>query len=396
MLYKEPDSEKHNRFYALVGTFFLALTFFTVRMTMAYIDQPRVLGSQIGGEIQQPSGDLQVGEGSGQGTGQLPVVPIQPEEPAPTAVIQQPTSAPQPTSVPLPTSQPAPVEPTSIPSEPMPTPPPVQEVVEIDDPSTEVIIRNDDNTIVIVDAEDNTPIAHSPAIPLPGLLYPGQPPSTVSPTIDTGTLPYPTPAPLASTSEESDGSSSFIDTAYNFVSESFTLGRKRIAPPDRAVPSNSIKITYTSNIPSQNLDEWLRKYQYQVWALGQNDVAIYRNGIVALTEYDVKLSLSKLSMKLLTENGEMQALYSHDGVWSYLSYTRHLISEDTHEEPMRLMLEGNELVYKVTADSRQMFLAFIPVRICRQITVSAETRDILDLHTCSSLDYMLDLISLAT
>lgn len=397
MLYREVDHEKHNPLYALVGTFFVALALFTYQAGLGLMNDARVLGTQIGGDTQIETGQLQPGSGSGDGTGdgsgsgQSPAQP--PEEPAPTTQIQQPqqptTIIQQPTQAPqIPTQQP--VEPTDVPTEPVqPTPPPVETEITITDPTTEVIVKNEDNKLIIYDADGGVMLGEAPSLQptITEILTEVDNPSDMSqPTSIPGT-------PDTGANADNASTATFADKAYEFASQSLQFGKTSVMLPAPRT-SSSIKITYASNIPTQNLDEWLRKYQYQVWALGDNDVAIYRNGIVTLTKYSIKLSLSKLSLKLLTDQGDKQVLYSHDGIWDYVSESLHIISKDTHEEPMRLDLEGDQLVYHITGDSRQLLLAVVPVRVCMRIDVSAETRDILDSHRCSQIDTLKDFLSI--
>lgn len=171
------------------------------------------------------------------------------------------------------------------------------------------------------------------------------------------------------------------------------IGFKPKGPNFDSVPASSVRITYKAAGADSNIDEWLRKYQFQVWALGDEYIAIYRNGITTITPYPIRLGLSKLSFKVETDQGDQQVLYYPDNVWSYLS-DLNVISSNSHDEPIMLSYEDDELLYRITAESSQFMFAVIPSNVCMKITISAETRDVQDAQTCSTWDSIKDFLSI--
>jgi hypothetical protein len=424
--------------YALVGVFFLVLSFFTAVQTWRFLHEPQVLGSQT--LAQAVGGSGQEGQEGQDGRGGQILQPTKGIETGPT-IVSQPTD----TIIREPTSVPPPIEiipePTTVISEPTPTP--VQEEVTITDPETEIIIRNDDNTLVIIDTSTGNPIAEVPSVPtdsedntrpadtVPHIDSQTSAPIAMIPTPDSSNslAVLPTTSPLVAAQEPTiipspgPNPGTFFTDVINTVGSPFGIryssprarnpsdvnieeapsffgftinlfgdSNKTVAR-SRSIPASSIKITYAAGGPQSNLDEWLKKYQFQVWALGEDYIAIYRNGVTTITPYAIKLGLSKLSFKVDTERGEMQVLYYPDAIWSYLSDV-HLISENTHDEPLVLISENDELMYHVTGHSNQFFFALIPTSVCREISISARTREIQESSSCSAWDSIMDLLSL--
>lgn len=180
------------------------------------------------------------------------------------------------------------------------------------------------------------------------------------------------------------------------LSNVFPFGKSanHIVVDDITIPLDSVKITYDTQKANLELDEWLRKYQFQVWALGDEYIAINRNGITAITKYPIKLGVSKLSFKSITPVGDKRAIYYFDSAWTYLD-TLNIISQDIHEKPIEIVLDNDELVYRIQGESPQFMFALVPVKVCRNAIVSAETREVKSVESCSSFDSIQDGISLS-
>ncbi len=190
----------------------------------------------------------------------------------------------------------------------------------------------------------------------------------------------------------SNDSGNPVEVVQNSLKDSFSFdddeSQSRTFPP-----TSAIKITYASGSKDIDLDRWLEDYQFQVWALGDSDIAIHRKGITTVTSYPIKLGLSKQSFKADTEAGEKQVLYYPDSVWTYATEVGS-ISEGTHDEPMKLVIENNELVYHIKAASKQFMFAVFPTEVCKEMVISAETRKITYEDTCSVVDTIKDAISI--
>lgn len=179
------------------------------------------------------------------------------------------------------------------------------------------------------------------------------------------------------------------------ISSIFSFGKSSNNVSEESdVPLDSVKITYDTQKANLELDEWLRKYQFQVWALGEEYIAIHRNGITAITKYPIKLGISKLSFKAMTPFGDKRAIYYFDSAFNYLD-TLNIISQDIHEKPIEIVLDNDELVYKIQGESPQFMFALIPVKVCRNAIVSAETREVKNVESCSTFDSLQDGISLS-
>lgn len=300
--------------------------------------------------------------------------------------------------------------------------------VTITNPTTEIIIQNTNTELVITDVGSQTEIVSVPAVPASGstqqtspsapsqqVPVAGQASASTSTSPGTGTLAstptvistlpgittktYPSYATTGMTSGTAQVQpSAQSPTMLSTVSQTFAkplsyIGIGTDAGSASVVPADAVTIQYTPAGQTTNLDKWLRDYQFQVWAVGSDTVAIYQRGITTYTTDAIKLGLSKLSFKLVTDSGELPVLYYPYTVWTHLSAI-HEISEDTHDQPIRLISEGGTLRYFVHAHSRQFLLAAIPVSICRNIVVAVDTGDILDSRACSQFDSALDALSL--
>jgi hypothetical protein len=382
--------------YARVGLAGIALSFALLFTSWRLMYGEQVLGTTS----DMTSGDaLQAPSQTGQEVGADQPVQIQ----------QNPTQGDTQTEVQLPSS-------------------PTTEVT-ISNPTTEIVIENTDSELVITDVGSQTEIVSIPSAPLipidtGGVLIPstpGQSPTTqdvpaptqstipVTPARDTlpvvtSTLPgivtttyvYTSTQNIPSvTAQELNKNGTFLSSVQNSLAGPLSyIGIGSDEGSASRVPAEAVTIQYTPAGQTTNLDAWLKDYQFQVWAVGSDTVAIYRHGITTYTTDAIKLGLSKLSFKLITDTGDLPVIFYPDTVWAYLSDIR-VISKDTHDQPMKLVSEGGTLRYLVHAHSRQLLLAAIPVSICRNIVVSVETRDILDTRACTKLDSLFDALSLS-
>ncbi len=287
---------------------------------------------------------------------------------------------------------------------------PTTEIV-ITDPTIEIEIDNTDTTLVITDASSDTPIVSVPTTPTigydeGGALMPSSPTlnPTTSPTSTAGTsqprieaqIPgvvttiHATPA--LTTSQNSRVS---VTSVIQAIHKPLSYVGIRMGEAKSDVPQSSkVSISYRPTSQNINLDALLKDYQFQVWAVGDSTLALYRNGITTYTTDAVKLGLSKLTFKLVTDTGDVPIIYYPDTVWSYLADIRE-ISRDTHTVPIQLLSDNGVLTYHITAHSRKMLFAALPVKVCRSLVVRVDSRKIESTSPCTRWDKMLDSISLA-
>lgn len=297
----------------------------------------------------------------------------------------------------------------------IPTETPTTDIV-VTDPTIEIEIDNTDTTLVITDASSDTPIVRVPTDPTisydegGGVLLPTTPTTgSETPSLGTPTRPtdtYPTiessvPG-IITTIRTTPNTSSSIDSSPFTLSKvkmamskplsyiGIDVSKSEIVPPG----ASAVSISYRPTAGGIDLDSLLRDYQFQVWAVGDSTIALYRNGITTYTTHAIKLGLSKLTFKLVTDKGDMPVIYYPDTVWSYLADIRE-ISRDTHTQPIELMSDNGSLTYHITAHSRKMLFAALPVKVCRNLVVSVESRHIESSAPCTQWDKMLDSISLA-
>lgn len=263
--------------------------------------------------------------------------------------------------------------------------------INVSSPLTEIIIKNEDNALIITTSSDDTELVKIPTDEKV------DDHNTESPQAATEVYEVqPVQEHTESTSfSESDNLDSKTSTLIGQIQSRLSLPRNKEKSDASSAtpPASAIKITYTSNNQQIKIDDWLKDYQFQVWALGEDYIAIHRDGITTITPYAIKLGLSKLSFKVETDSGEMQVLYYPDSIWSYLS-DLHIITDSTHDEPILLVAENDQLVYRIKASSKQLMFAVLPSSICMKVVISAQTREIKDTRTCSPWDTVKDLVSI--
>lgn len=350
--------------------------------------------------IQISNQDLGVGDGDGDST----IMPDQPTT-APTAqptevvITVAPTSVPTiaptvgvtvvpttvvtiaptavPTSVTAPTSAP---RSTATPS-PTPTPP---ELVIDDSPNDEIIIKNEDNVLVIKSSDESTELLRVGSTTTVA--------ETLSPT-----------STVSRSSSSSQGRTSIISRSTAALSRFFTGNQAQeivqqdttstaIALTKTAAPPNSA--VNISNTSKNQINSWLERYEIKVWPLGNNQIAIYRNGITTISDFPIKLGVSKQSIKVVLPNEDKQILYYADSVIENL-IDQNIASHVPSPEPVYLQVHADNLIYDITTESKQFFLAFVPYSVCKNIEVSALTREIESIRTCSTLDSVMDILSIA-
>ena len=161
-------------------------------------------------------------------------------------------------------------------------------------------------------------------------------------------------------------------------------------PSDSPEKHTTVRLNSLQN----NMYDWISKYQFQVWPIGTSHLAIYRNGITTLTRYPIALGLSRQSVRILTEDGFKQLLHYPDSIWQDISAKR-IVSEESHDEPMILTYENDELLYKIQGESKQLMFAFIPTSVCQMVVVSAEDQEVQSIKPCGTKDAVIEALSIS-
>lgn len=412
MLYKDLDQGSNMRTIGLVGVFFIVMAFVLGGYTTQYfLAQKGVLGTQDvttqkDQQLQQdttkteevPVQDVVVKESD----------PVKVSDPVPTVKNETTQQKVNPIKqvVPSPTQTPV-SNPPSLESQEIMDASGDQEV-NVSNSLTEIVIKNENNALVITTGSDDTELVKVPTTSVGGVPVE----DTTAQNLTSQNIASPNQGSqetyevktVSRTSLNNNdgggagvGGNEFAQTSDNPIQKVQTAIENTLAGKDASnattPPTSAIRINYTSDKVNPNIDKWLADYQFQVWPLGEDKIAIHRNGITTVTPYSIRLGLSKLSFKVDTGKDIITVPYYFDSVWTYLGDLR-LISPDTHDEPIELVVENDELVYRIKAESKQLMFAILPSKVCMEVVVSAQTRDIKDSKTCGPWDTVKDLLSL--
>jgi len=342
------------------------------------------LGTPGSGTGSQQGGSQQGGEqGGSSGT-------INQPEPTAIQVIQQPTSAPQPTDAP-------------VIQQPIPTPTPivvgsVPEIIDGAGPQADIVIRNEDNVLVVSTTTDPTHVAHvEPGESLSGSA-PSVPSATANPSsgvIETILTYNPTTRKydeVPATDTLSDDTSSVNTSAVDTLTSTFVkvFSQETYFPSASPATQNSINTNTSKN---SIVYDWLTQYKFRIFPIGTSHLALYRNGITTITRFPIVLGLSRQSLRVLVKDVYKQVLYYPDSIWQD-AVSKNYVSGDSPDEPITLTDQDGELVYRIEGQSDQLFMAFLPVSVCRKLEISAESQELRNISTCSSKDALLEALSI--